>query len=138
MKHTQFAVAVHLMAGMGCRSGRPVTSGSLAGSVNTNASFVRRVMAKLSAAGLVGTAKGKAGCCWLARDAAGISLLDIYRAVNPPLACENHSHPVQPDCQVSVHIKGAIGKALGKAQDAFEERLSEITLAEVIADLAAK
>jgi len=81
----QFSIAVHILAGLacGCDQGG-VTSGHLAASVNTSASFVRRTLAKLSKAGLVETVTGKAGACWLARDAKGISLLDVYQAVDAP------------------------------------------------------
>src|SRR4051794_24131889 len=63
----QFSIAVHIMAGLACLGGRQTTSATLAGSVNTSPSFVRRTLAKLSKAGLVKTATGKAGACWLGR-----------------------------------------------------------------------
>ena len=82
--NTQFSIAVHLLAGLGCRNGQDTTSGELARSVNTSASFVRRTLAKLSKARLVETATGKTGACWLAKKPKQISLLDIYRAVKAP------------------------------------------------------
>src|SRR5689334_16376314 len=93
--NTQFPIAVHLMAALGYRRGSDTTSATLAASVNTSPSFVRRVLAKLSKAGLVETATGKAGACWLARDAKGISLLDIYRAVDAPKAFSIHQYEEQ-------------------------------------------
>ena len=89
--NVQFSIAVHILAGLACGCARQgVTSGHLAESVNTSPSFVRRTLAKLSKAGLVETATGKAGACWLARDAKNISLLDIYRAVDAP---QGFCHP---------------------------------------------
>ncbi|MCD6050564.1 MAG: Rrf2 family transcriptional regulator [Verrucomicrobia bacterium] len=73
--NTQFSIAVHLLAGLGYQCGGDLTSTDLAGSVNTSPSFVRRVMAKLSKAGLVNTATGKGGTCRLARPAQ----LDFFR-----------------------------------------------------------
>ena len=84
--NTQFSIAVHIMAGLAYRCDKDTTSANLAMSVNTSPSFVRRVLAKLSRAGLVETATGKAGACWLAKDAKDISLLDIYNAVDAPKA----------------------------------------------------
>src|SRR5476651_1484496 len=79
----QFSIAVHILAGLACGCDQKgVTSSQLAASVNTSASFVRRTLAKLSKAGLIETATGKAGACWLAKDAKQITLLDIYRAVD--------------------------------------------------------
>jgi NAD(P)-dependent dehydrogenase (short-subunit alcohol dehydrogenase family) len=54
MTNTQFAVATHIMAALGHAAGKEVNSAEIAGSVNTSSSFVRRILAKLSKAGLEG------------------------------------------------------------------------------------
>jgi hypothetical protein len=90
--NVQFSIAVHLMAGLACARGEDITSARLARSINTSPSFVRRVLAKLSRAGLVETATGKAGSCWLAREAKVVSLLDIYKAVDAPKAFSIHNY----------------------------------------------
>src|SRR3954447_25069328 len=108
--NTQFSIAVHIMTGLGWRCGAERTSSELAQSVNTSASFVRRVLAKLSKAGLIETATGKAGACWLTKKPEQISLLDIYEAVGAPKAFAIHSYPVQKGCPVSCQIKGALVK----------------------------
>jgi Rrf2 family protein len=114
--NVQFSIAVHILAGLACGCDQNgVTSGHLAASVNTSPSFVRRTLAKLSKAGLVETATGKAGACWLARDAKRISLLDIYQAVDAPRA--------------------ALEKALTKTQKALEAGLAEISLAQIVSDV---
>ena len=136
--NTQFPVALHMMAVLGCRAGKDTPSAMLAASVNTSPSFVRRVLSKLSRAGLVKTATGKAGACWLAREPQKISLLDIYVAVNAPKAFSIHGYPEQKDCRVSCHIKAAMGKALAKTQRAMELSLGETSLAQVISDLGKK
>ena len=59
--NVQFSIAVHLLAGLACGCEQGVASGRLALSVNTSPSFVRRVLAKLSKAGLVKTAVDAAG-----------------------------------------------------------------------------
>ncbi|MDB6025299.1 MAG: Rrf2 family transcriptional regulator [Verrucomicrobiales bacterium] len=133
--NTQFAIAVHVMAALGYRCDKDTTSGLLALSVNTSPSFVRRVLSKLSKAGLVETTTGKAGACWLAKEAKNISLLDIYRAVDAPKAFSIHTYPEQKPCAVSCNIKAALEKALTKTQKAMEARLDEITLASIISDM---
>jgi Rrf2 family protein len=133
--NTQFSIAVHILAGLACAGDRDVTSTRLAMSVNTSPSFVRRTLAKLSKAGLVKTATGKAGACWLARDAKDISLLDIYRAVDAPRAFSIHSYSEQKACTVSCHIKAALEKALAKTQKAMESSLAETNLAQIISDI---
>ncbi len=133
--NTQFSIAVHLMAGLGCCSGQDTTSAKLALSVNTSASFVRRTLARLSKAGLVHTSTGKAGACWLARKPGEITLLDIYHAVSAPKAFAIHTYPEQKPCTVSCRIKGALEKLLLKTQAAMEASLKETTLADIIADI---
>lgn len=132
----QFSIAVHLLAGLACGCDQDgVTSGRLAQSVNTSPSFVRRTLAKLSKAGLVETATGKAGACWLAKNAKDISLLDIYRAVDAPRAFTIHDYSEQKACYVSCHIKAALEKALAKTQKALAVSLAEITLAQIVSDV---
>lgn len=133
--NTQFPIAVHLMASLGYRRGQDTTSAMLAASVNTSPSFVRRVLAKLSKAGLVETATGKSGACWLARDAKAISLLQIYQAVDAPKAFSIHHYTEQKSCPVSCHIKAALDRALAKTQKAMEASLGEISLEKILSDL---
>jgi Rrf2 family protein len=123
------------MAGLAYRCEQEVTSATLARSVNTSPSFVRRILAKLSRAGLVETATGKAGACWLSRNTKSISLLDIYKAVDAPKAFSLHQYAEQKGCPVSCKIRFALEKALGKTQKAMEASLAEITLAQIVVDL---
>jgi Rrf2 family protein len=135
----QFSIAVHILAGLACGCDKEgVTSGHLAESVNTSPSFVRRTLAKLSKSGLVETATGKAGSCWLAKDAKDISLLDIYKAVDAPKVFVIHNYAEQKVCFVSCHIKTALEKALGKTQKAMEASLAEISLAQIVSDVKKK
>jgi Rrf2 family protein len=136
--NTQFSIATHIMASLGYASGAEVNSALIAGSVNTSSSFVRRTLAKLSKAGLVETATGKRGACWLARPARNISLLEIYRAVDAPKAFAIHQYPVERRCTVSCNIKSALSRVLDETQKALEQRLSRISLAQVISDLHRK
>jgi Rrf2 family protein len=133
--NTQFPIAVHILAALGYHRGQGATSALLASSVNTSPSFVRRILAKLSKAGLVETATGKAGSCWLARDAKNISLLDIYEAVDAPKAFSIHGYTEQKVCPVSCNIKAALDHALAKTQKAMEASLKEITLEKIITDI---
>ena len=136
--NVQFSIAVHILAALGCRCDKDTRSATLAASVNTSASFVRRTLSKLSKAGLVETATGKAGACWLARDARDISLLDVYQAVDAPKAFAILSYPELKVCAVSCHIKAALEKALAKTQKALEAGLAEISLAQVVSAVRKK
>ena len=133
--NTQFSIAVHLLVGLGCVEGGTTTSGHLAESVNTSASFVRRTLAKLSKAGLVETTTGKSGACGLAKKPERISLLEVYKAVDAPKAFAVHTYAPQKVCAVSCNIKAALENVLAKTQQGMEASLSKITLADVIADV---
>jgi Rrf2 family protein len=133
--NTQFSIAVHIMAALGYQCGQDATSSRLAMSVNTSPSFVRRVLSKLSKAGLVETTTGKSGTCRLAKEPKDISLLDIYRAVDAPKAFSIHAYPAQKPCPVSCNIKAALEHALAKTQKAMETSLGEMTLACILSDV---
>jgi Rrf2 family protein len=136
--NTQFSIAVHIMAGLACGCDKGMTSAILAKSVNTSPSFVRRVLSKLSKAGLVETATGKAGACWLAKNPEKVSLLDIYKAVGAPKAFSIHNYIEQKGCNVSCHIKLALEHALEKTQKAMEASLADISLACIVSDVKKK
>jgi len=112
-----------------------ITSGRIASSVNTSASFVRRVLAKLSKAGLIQTSKGKSGSCRLSKEPKKISLLDIYLAVDPPKVFSIHTYEAQGPCAVSCEIKKSLEKVLERSQRAVERSLKEISLAEIASDI---
>ncbi|SRR6266849_9738143 len=131
----QFSIAVHVMAALTSRSGERVPSRELAISVNTSPSFVRRVLAKVSKAGLVRTATGKYGSCSLARAARSITLLEIYRAVDQPKAFAIHDYPVQRACTISCGIKSSMRKVQDQAQRALEDSLRKTTLAQVVGEI---
>jgi Rrf2 family protein len=135
---TRFSVAVHVLALVAYFGGRRLTSETIADSVGTNASFVRRLLSMLARAGLVGSAPGVAGPR-LARPAGKITLLDIYRAVDMEdehrLAI--HDDP-NPRCTVGRHIEGALDAVIAPAEQAFETQLDRRTLADVTRLIAAK
>jgi Rrf2 family protein len=133
--NTQFAIATHIMASLGYAAGGEVHSAEIAGSVNTSASFVRRILARLSKAGLVQTSTGKGGACWLARSPRDISLLEIYCAVDAPKAFAIHQYPAEKRCTVSCGIKLVLEQVLAETQQAFEQRLRRISLAQVVSEL---
>jgi Rrf2 family protein len=120
------------MASLADHEGEPVRSADLAGSVNAEPSFVRRVVSKLAKAGLVTTHRGKNGACSLARPAAEVTLLDIYRASEAPEACSVHGYSVTETCDVSRNIKGCLGNVLQEAQQGFEQALARKTLADLV------
>ena len=124
-----------MLAGLGYLPDGETTSAHLAKSVNTSPSFVRRILSKLSKAGLVSTSMGKTGSTTLAKDPMNITLLEIYRAVDAPKAFAIHDYPAQAACPVSCGIKTVMEDVLGRTQQSMEDGLGKITLADVISEV---
>ena len=93
--NSQFAMAVHILT-MLARSGEEnVKSECIAGSVNTNAVVIRRLLGQLSSANLVVSQTGAFGGTRLARPPEKISLCEIYKAFAGD--CSSSKSPNQ-DC----------------------------------------
>jgi len=131
-RNTQFSIAIHVMTGLGFHAGEYMCSCDLAESVNACPSFVRRIISKLSKAGLVHTERGKNGSCSLAKAPESITLLDIYKAVEAPKTFALHTYPVQESCSVSCKMKPALEDILSNAQESFESKLKETSLADLV------
>src|SRR4051794_2526364 len=67
--NSRLAVAVHILTLLEGSKGEPLTSEYIAGSVNTNASLVRRLLGVLARAGLTTAQMGAGGGAMLARPA---------------------------------------------------------------------
>ena len=135
--NTQFSIAVHVLAAI-AHYERAFTSEILAGSVNANPVFVKRILVKLSKAKLVKTSVGKSGGYDLARSPKSISLLDIYSAVNPPKAFAIHTYPKSKGCVVSGNIKEVMSDVLDGTQKAVDRDLRRTTLADVVSQIRSK
>ncbi|MBB5352763.1 Rrf2 family protein [Haloferula luteola] len=132
----QFSIAVHALVGLRYRCELETTSEMIASSVNTSPSFVRRVLAKLSKAGLIETTKGKHGHSRLARDASLISLWDVYQAVDAPKAFAIHQYEVSEPCQVSCQIKQTLEMVLGESQTALAGCLEKISIEDLVKNVS--
>jgi Rrf2 family protein len=135
--NTQFSIAVHILVALGI-SGEEMTSSKLAQSVNAYPTFVRRILSKLSKAGLLKTTTGKSGCCCLKKKTSEINLLDVYEAVEAPKVFAIHEYPSRKTCSVSKGIKFCMENVLDKTQKAMESSLKKTTLLDVIKDLSKK
>lgn len=128
---SRFVVAVHILILLQHQEGRPVTSKYIAGSVNTNPGFIRRLLSMLRRAGLVTSQLGAGGGALLAKPAARIRLRDVYRAVESGDLFALHHSPPNPDCPVGRNIQAALSTVLQGAEQALEGELDEVTVADV-------
>jgi Rrf2 family protein len=134
--NSQYAVAVHVLSLISTFPGRS-SSADIAESVGTNPVVIRGVTGLLRRAGLLRTQRGVAGAV-LTRPPAQITLLDVYRAVNGQGSVFRvHGQP-HPQCPVGANIQATLEERFGRAQAALERELGRTTLADVMADLAAR
>lgn len=131
---SKFTIAVHIITAIDYFSGDvQVTSSFLAGSVGANPVIVRNVMGDLKEAGIIEISQGRSGIT-LAKSLDEITFYDVYRAID----CVSgeglfhfHENP-NASCPVGRNIHKAMDSRLESVQDAMEDQLKEITLAEVV------
>lgn len=134
---SRFTVALHVLACIAHFSKQTkVTSVFLAESVNTNAVIIRNILLQLKAAGLIRVDRGTGGA-YLQQPADEISLLDVYRAIEP---LENgklfrvHENP-NKDCPVGRNILDVLEGRLSAIQDVMELKLRSMSLSDIMSDL---
>lgn len=137
---TRFAVSTHLLVALAANEGTPISSAQLAESVNTSAAVVRQLLARLSASGLVDARLGAGGGSFLARPADGITLLDIYDAVETEAPLGTHRDPPGPECVcwVGQNMLDALEPVLEDAVGAMKARLAEETVASMLTRVEAR
>jgi Rrf2 family transcriptional regulator, iron-sulfur cluster assembly transcription factor len=126
-KHTDYAarVLIHLAA---LETGACAQVGEIAEKRVLPAPFVRRVVARLAAAGLLRTRRGSRGGVRLARPPGAISLLDVVRAMEGGIVL-NRCVSAGRDCPLGREcpVQGVWAAATFRV----EEYLDSVTIAEL-------
>lgn len=135
---SRFTMAIHMFACIDTFSGQKMTSDFMAGSIGTNPVIIRKLLQQLKAAGLVEVSRGTGGVA-VTRPLEKITFLDIYKAVecNPNETLFHFHENPNPKCPVGRNIHNVLDSKLSQVQTAMEQKLSEITLADVKNDVAA-
>ena len=134
---SRFTMAIHMFACIDTFSDQKMTSDFMAASIGTNPVIVRKILQQLKAAGLIEVARGTGGVT-ITRPLEQITFLDVYKAVECAPDEELfhfHENPNQK-CPVGKNIHHVLDKRLLEVQKAMEEKLSEMTLADVKKDIA--
>jgi DNA-binding IscR family transcriptional regulator len=132
----RFPVAAHALAYLAHAKasgpGTAASSAAIAASMPTNPVVVRRVTAMLAKAGLIGTRAGASGGAWLLGRPEDITLDQVLKAVG---GCGHFGCPPPgaKGCPVGEKIPEAVGRAIAAADAAAAERLSRITVADLLA-----
>lgn len=135
---SRFAVAIHILAGLTLHSGEPLPSEIIARSAHTNPAVIRRLLSMLNRAGLTSAQLGQGGGALLARPAAEITLLEVYRIVeNQALFALHRARPDQ-SCIVGRYIQESLHPPLDRAIGALEAELGKTTIADIVDDIASR
>ena len=132
MANCRFAFAVHILTVLAYKRGEEVNSDLLAGSLNTNAVVVRRLLGTLRQAGIIVTQRGTGGGARLGREPEEITLDEVYRAVEGAPSYGVHPHPPNQRCPVGKRIEEVLEEVFSTAQTALERALKERTLADML------
>ena len=134
---SRFTVAVHVLTCVDVLDGTmQLNSETIAGSVGVNPVAVRNIFRQLKRAGLIIVQRGGNGGVKLARPIDKITLLDVYRAVDPVEGGKLFHFHENPNaaCPVGRHIHEAMDERLAKIQNAMEKEMARMTLAGVVKD----
>lgn len=134
--NTRLAVATHILTLLHTQGGKAATSEYIAASVNTNASFIRRLLTQLAKAGLTTSQMGAGGGALLARAADQITLLDVYEAVNEGNALLPVHEGGNPLCPVGRSVGPVISERIAVAEAAFRAGLSRTTIEDMASGVA--
>ena len=129
---TKFAVAIHSMIFIS-ESEEAMTSDTLAETLNTNPSYVRRILTSLVKAGMISSASKTKGCALL-KAPEDIRLTEIYDAVEPGVNKLNMNLSQNPD--TGIHLgkceRPVIEGLFREMENAVEKILAEKTLRDLI------
>lgn len=134
---SRFSVGIHILTLIEFNKEGKSSSEFLAGSVNTNPTLIRKIMGMLKKAGLIEVQPGIAGAR-LAKAPSSITLLEVYKAVDVVQEKELfnvHENP-HPNCPVGRNIQNSIIPILSAAQFAMENVLGNVTIEDIIKNIA--
>jgi Rrf2 family protein len=132
-ENCRFAFAVHICTVLAVRAEVGVSSEELARSVNTNPVVIRRLIVRLSRAGIVRTVRGPRGGARLASSPEQVTLAMIYDAVDGGAGFASHPKAPNPCCPVGKHITAVLTDVFAEAEAAHRRALERRNLAAVLA-----
>jgi Rrf2 family protein len=130
--NSQFSMAVHILTLLAKGGDDNMKSEYIAGSVNTNAVVIRRVLGQLSQAGLVSSQTGAFGGTRLTRPPSEISLCEIYKAVSCGEVFALHAKSPNQDCPIGKNIEAVLCNLQKEIDAAVGAKLGQYTLATII------
>lgn len=133
MVDTRFSVSVQIMMSLAQHMDELMNSENLAGVLQTNPTFVRKLVANLVEAKLVASFRGKGGGIRLAKAPDKITLKDIYLASTEDKPMMNvHKKPVVKACSISCCIEDVLEDIVNGIEDSTQKYLSNKYLSDLM------
>ncbi len=133
MIDTRFSVSVQIMMTAAHHKDEMVNSELLAAVLQTNPTFIRKVVSRLVEAELLVSFRGKGGGIQLARPANEISLKDIYvAATNEKRLVNIHNKPVTKHCKVSCGINDVLEEIVCGIEHSTQNYLAKKSLHDLL------
>ena len=138
---SRFTIATHMLIIIALEGKKTkVTSDFLAASVGVNPVIIRKTLSQLKNAELISVARGTGGT-EIIKDLNEITLLDVYQAVEclgkTGQLFSFHENP-NPSCPIGSNIHEVLDQKLLDIQEAMENQLRQMSLAQVVADAEAR
>ncbi len=132
---SRFTIALHILIAIETfKDEYRVTSEFLASSVQVNSVIIRNILLQLKTAGIVHIPRGRAsGSITLLKKTEEISLLDVYKAIEPlehDTLFAFHKNP-NPKCPVGKNVHNILDERLLSVQKAMEDKLAAMKLSDV-------
>lgn len=132
MKDRSFSTALHIMVSLAYQDGRRVCSEELAQGAKTNPGLIRRILSRLSKAGLVDCMKGKNGGSSLSRGPKKISLSEVYEAVaDSPMFATFEKEPFEK-CPVSCQIGEILTEVFEEIEKPMMQKMKSLKLSDLL------
>lgn len=132
MTSSRFAMATHILTLLALHDDEPLTSETIAESVNTNPVVIRRTLAGLREAGIVASHSGAGGGWRLTGRPEAITLCDVFRAVESEQVLALHPKSPQGSCAVGRSICRTLEGVFDAAEAAMVGQLASVTIADVM------
>ena len=135
---TRFSSAIHtliLIAG----AQRPLSSDQIAGSVGTNASYVRRITGLLKKQGIIESRQGVSGFTLLVKPEE-LTLYRIYQAISGTEQIhvfDLHQNP-NDECIVGRHIRPVLTDTFREIEEKAEQELKKTSLLDCMLKMKAE
>lgn len=133
MVDTRFAVSVHIMVSLAYHQDELMNSDSLAKVLKTNPTFIRKLVSRLVAAGLIASFRGKGGGIKISRDPSEITLEEIYAAAtsDKALVCAPKKS-VSKACPVSCSMSEIFYSVIDGIEAATKSYLAKLHLSDLL------